>query len=125
MDSMNLYYLIAAAALAFYVWKKFQARGIGRYSPEEAKERVKSGSVLLDVRTAAERKQSSIAGSIHIPLHELSQKMKTLEKFKSREVIVYCASGARSSSAAVQLKKAGFAVGNLRGGIGAWKYANL
>jgi rhodanese-related sulfurtransferase len=125
MDSYTLYYVIAGIIILFYGMKKFQARGISQYSPVEVKERVAAGSVLVDVRTAAERKQSSIAGSIHIPLGELSAKMKSLDKFKSREVILYCASGSRSSSAAAQLKKNGFTVGNLKGGIGAWNYANL
>jgi rhodanese-related sulfurtransferase len=125
MDSLTFYYVLAGAVVLVYGWKKMQSRGIAQYTPGEARERVSAGSVLLDVRTAAERKQSSIAGSLHIPLHELSAKIKTLEKHKTREVILYCASGSRSSSAAVQLKKAGFTVGNLKGGIGAWKFANL
>ncbi len=125
MDSTTFYIILAVAIVLLYVWKKLQTRGIAQYSPVEAKERVKAGSVLLDVRTAAERKQSSIAGSLHIPLNELSAKMKSLEKHKAREVILYCASGSRSASAAVQMKKAGFIVGNLKGGIGAWNYANL
>jgi rhodanese-related sulfurtransferase len=125
MDSLTPYYVIAAIIIVVYGMKKFQARGISQYTPVEAKERVGAGSVLVDVRTAAERKQSSIAGSVHIPLSELASRMKTLDKYKSREIILYCASGARSSSAAVQLKKQGFTVGNLKGGIGAWNYANL
>ena len=125
MDSLGLYFAVAAAVVLFYGWKKFQTRGIPQYTPAQARERVAAGSMLLDVRTAAERKQSSIAGSLHIPLNDLPVKMKTLEKFRTREVIVYCASGSRSSSAAVQLKKAGFSAGNLTGGIGAWNYANL
>ncbi len=125
MDSLTFYYVLAGAVVLVYGWKKLQSRGISQYTPGEARERVSAGSVLLDVRTAAERKQSSIAGSLHIPLNELSAKIKTLEKHRSREVILYCASGNRSSSAAGLLKKAGFTVGNLKGGIGAWKYANL
>lgn len=125
MDSTTLYIVLAAGVVLLFGWKKFQARGIQQYTPAEVKERLKAGSVLIDVRTAAERKQTSIAGSIHVPLNELSAKMKSLEKHKAREVILYCASGARSSSAAVQMKNAGFTVGNLKGGIGAWNYAKL
>jgi len=125
MDSTTFYIILAAAVVLLYAWKKLQSRGIAQYTPSEAKERVKAGSVLLDVRTAAERKQSSIAGSLHIPLNELPAKVKSLEKHKAREVILYCASGSRSVSAASQLKKAGFTVGNLKGGIGAWNYAKL
>ena len=125
MDSMTTYIVIASLAAAFFAWKKFQTRGIAQYSPEQARDKIKGGSVFLDVRTAAERKQSSIKGSLHIPLNELPAKMKTLERHKSQEVIVYCASGSRSSMAASQLKRAGFTADNLKGGIGAWNFSHL
>jgi rhodanese-related sulfurtransferase len=51
--------------------------------------------------------------------------MKELEKYRSREIICYCASGSRSVNAALKLKKAGFKAGNLRGGIGKWNFSNL
>jgi rhodanese-related sulfurtransferase len=125
MDSTTVIIVIAALAAALFIWKKFQMRDIPQYTPDEARSRVKAGSVLLDVRTAAERKHGSISGSMHIPLHELAAKMKTLERHKSRELIVYCASGSRSRTAAAQLKKAGFSSANLKGGFGAWNFSNL
>ena len=45
-----------------------------------------------------------------------------LEKYKSKEIICYCASGSRSVNAGLKLKKAGFTVGNLRGGIASWNF---
>jgi rhodanese-related sulfurtransferase len=120
-----MFIAVAAFAAAFMGWKKFQMRGIAQYSPEEARLKAAEGSVFLDVRTAAERKQSSIAGSLHIPLNELSTKLKTLERHKSREIIVYCASGNRSGVASVQLKQAGFKAANLKGGMGAWNFSKL
>ncbi|HLP16089.1 MAG TPA: rhodanese-like domain-containing protein [Bacteroidota bacterium] len=125
MDSLTLIIVIVSVVALFIGLKKFRMRGIPQYSPEEARQRIREGAVLLDVRTPAERKQTSIAGSLHIPLNELSAKMKTLERNKSREIIVYCASGNRSGVASVQLKKAGFNVANLQGGIGAWNFSNL
>ncbi|MGE5314345.1 MAG: rhodanese-like domain-containing protein [Acidobacteriota bacterium] len=124
MDSTIVYLVIAALIAALYIRKTLQMRGIPQYTPEEARSRMQQGSVLLDVRTPAERKQRSINGSLHIPLHELGSKMKSLERHRSREVIVYCASGSRSRMAAVQLKKAGFSAANLKGGIGAWNFSH-
>jgi rhodanese-related sulfurtransferase len=120
-----LFYVIIGIVLLIYVRKQFLIRSLSNYSGEEAKQKVASGSILLDVRTSAERKSNSIPRSIHIPVQELSARMKELEKYRSREIICYCASGSRSVSAALKLKKAGFKVGNLRGGIGTWNFANL
>jgi rhodanese-related sulfurtransferase len=120
-----LFYVIIGIVLLVYVRKQFLTRSLSNYSGEEAKQKVASGSILLDVRTSAERKSNSIPRSIHIPVQELSARMKELEKYRSREIICYCASGSRSVSAALKLKKAGFKVGNLRGGIGTWNFANL
>jgi len=77
---------------------------------------------MLDVRTARERSYRSIPGSLHIPLHELNARMKELERYRSKEIICYCASGSRSISAALRLKKAGFNVANLEGGLATWNF---
>ena len=120
-----LFYVIIGIVLLIYIRKQFLTRSLSNYSGEEAKQKVASGSILLDVRTSAERKSNSIPRSIHIPVQELSARIKELEKYRNREIICYCASGSRSVSAALKLKKAGFKVGNLRGGIGTWNFANL
>lgn len=115
-------YSVLAIVVFFYIRKQFLARGLSNYSGAEAKKRMKSGSILLDVRTASERNRNSIPSSLHIPMHELSSRMKELEKHKSKEIICYCASGNRSVSAGIKLKRAGFTVGNLRGGIASWNF---
>jgi rhodanese-related sulfurtransferase len=52
--------------------------------------------------------------------------VKELERFKEKPVIVSCATGNRSGSAAAVLRKHGFTnVVNLAGGIAAWQQAGL
>ncbi len=123
MNGEQLFFYLILGFIAFlYVKKKWSARGLKNYSSAEVKERIKSGSILLDVRTARERSSRSISGSIHIPLHELGSKLNDLERHRSKEIICYCASGSRSVSAAAVLKKAGFDAANLNGGITAWDF---
>ncbi len=119
-----LFYTIIGIVLFVYVRRRLRARSLANYSGEEAKQRAATGSVLLDVRTASERKSNAIPRSLHIPLHELSARINELEKYRGKEIICYCASGNRSVSAALRLKKAGFKTGNLKGGIGAWSFSN-
>lgn len=113
-------YALLALMFVLYIRKTLLMRSLNNYSGAQAKQQVKSGSVMLDVRTAAERKSVSIPGSIHIPVQELAVRMKELDRYKGKEIICYCASGSRSVTAAIRLKKAGFTVGNLTGGIAAW-----
>ena len=110
-----------------YIRRWLLLRGMKQYSPREAAEAMKqAGSkILLDVRTAAERQRNSIKGSIHIPLHELGRRIEELNRHKNKEVICYCQSGNRSVSAAARLKKSGFTVANMKGGITEWNSSGL
>ncbi len=119
------FYVIIGVLLIVYIRKQLLARSLNNYSAAEAKQQMKSGSILLDVRTAGERASRSIPASMHIPVHELSNRLKDLEKHRGKEIICYCASGSRSVSAALKLKKAGFTVGNLKGGISSWNFSKL
>jgi rhodanese-related sulfurtransferase len=112
---------------ALYLRRWLLLRGMKQYSPQEVADAMKqSGStILLDVRTAAERQRNSIKGSIHIPLHELGRRAEELNKHRNKEVICYCQSGNRSLSAAARLKKSGFTVANMKGGIAEWNSSGL
>ncbi len=63
------------------------------------------GPFVLDVRRHDERRDRSIIGSQHVPLHELTR--RALEVPVDREVWVHCASGYRASIAASLLVRAG------------------
>jgi rhodanese-related sulfurtransferase len=83
-------------------------------------------ALVLDVRETQEWSSGHIPNARHIALGQLDKRISELEKFKSRPVIVCCASGNRSNSACGTLKRAGFErVFNLSGGIGAWTGAGL
>lgn len=121
-----LYALIAL--IAFYIIRKILLiKSIRHYSVQEASQKIKKerNVVLLDVRTDTERKKSSIRGSYHIPITSLAASDNELKKFKDAEIICYCQTGNRSLNAAAKLKKLGFNVANLRGGIIRWNAAGL
>ncbi len=66
---------------------------------------------LLDVRSEAEFSGFNAPGSLNIPVQSLiTGNTKGLDKNKT--VVVYCASGMRSTSACVWLKKPGYTVIN-------------
>jgi rhodanese-related sulfurtransferase len=83
-------------------------------------------ALVLDVREDKEFAASHIPKAKHIPLGQLAGRIKELDKFKGKPVLVTCRSGQRSASACRMLKKAGFeTVYNQAGGIIAWERANL
>ena len=124
MANEQIFFYLALGIIAFlYIRKQVLARGLQHYSALEITDRMKLGSILLDVRTAGERRSQSISGSLHIPLHELGSRLNDLEKHRSKEIICYCASGNRSVGAAIKLKKAGFQAANLKGGMASWNFS--
>lgn len=92
---------------------------IGKVAPEKAKALVQGGAKLVDVRTPAEHASGHIPGSINIPLNEVGARLKDFGD-KARPVIVYCASGVRSASAAKALKGAGFTDVHDLGSVSRW-----
>jgi len=125
-NSQIILYGVLALLIVLYVRRMMLLRSFKNYSPAEVAEKLKSNNiVLLDVRTASERQARSIKGSMHIPLHEVRRRSTELEKYKNREIVCYCATGNRSLSAAATLKKLGFTVANMKGGMADWNFSGL
>ena len=115
-----LYGLIAVIVI-FYIRRFLMLRSVTHYMPDEVKSKIKNrSSVLLDVRTPAERNGNSIKNSIHIPLNELRTRLNELNKFKEKEIICFCRSGNRSVTAASILNKNGYDSASMKGGIINW-----
>jgi len=71
---------------------------------------------LVDVRTRREYELQNIKGSVNIPSPELRTRYKELESTK--DIVVICNSGHRSSTACSLLKQKGFErVYNVSGGM--------
>jgi rhodanese-related sulfurtransferase len=83
-------------------------------------------AVVIDVRPEAEFRDGHIINAVQVPMNQLGSQLDRLAKFKKRPVIVSCRSGSQSAAACRTLRKEGFEeVYNLKGGILAWKNANL
>ena len=101
----------------------FGSKSYNNINNEELQNIIKNNknTLILDVRTVGEFRSGHIPNAKNIPVQELSSQMNNLDAYKDDDIIVYCASGGRSSSAANILSKSGFnKVYNL-GGIGNYK----
>ena len=80
-----------------------------------AQQLVQQGAVWMDVRFPSEYKFDHIPGAINMPLNEIRSSMHELDK--SKQYIVYCQTGRRSSAAAFILAQHGFQAKVLEGGV--------
>lgn len=125
-----LLFTIAAVSGGMLLWsfgKRLFVRGAPQISPVEAVRLINHRDALvLDVRVAAERGSGHIPQARHLPFNELKQRIGELEQFKNRPMVVSCQWGAQAAVACAALMKNGFSeVFVLRGGVNAWREANL
>jgi rhodanese-related sulfurtransferase len=80
----------------------------------EAQEKVAEGGVWVDVRLPSEFKHDHFKDAVNLPLNEVRQLVSTLDK--SKEYILYCQTGRRSSVAAFVLVQSGIKTFVLKGG---------
>lgn len=95
-------------------------------APAELSHRISAEPDLtvIDVRTPAEFAAAHIPGTHNVPLPELTEHAAELARTVSGPVVLMCASGARSRTAAEALTAAGHRqVGVLDGGITAYQNA--
>lgn len=124
---MKTLILLLLLIAAFFVVKRVMAGP--SISPEEAAKRVAEGTaVLIDVREPDEWGGGVAKPAVLCSLGDLrgdrAQWKKILEANKDKELILYCASGARSGVAASMLRKEGYQVVNA-GGFSSWRSAGL
>ena len=91
---------VAVAVCGFSAWAAL--------SEAEAREHLKRGAVVVDVRSADEFKAGHHAGVTNIPLADLKQRLSSVVTNKSQVVLLHCQSGRRSGIAEAELRKLGY-----------------
>ena len=85
-----------------------------------------SSVVILDVRKADEFSEEHIKGAVLIDQFQSDFVEQAQTKLpKEKTIAVYCRSGRRSANAAGKLADVGYKCVNLKGGILAWKEADM
>lgn len=121
--SQIILYGLLALVVVVYLQRFLLTRTVRRYTAAQLADRLADSSVLLlDVRTTSERNEGHIKGSVHIPVQELRSRAGELEPYRHQEIICYCRSGNRSMVAALRLRRLGFTVAHLEGGIVEWNF---
>jgi rhodanese-related sulfurtransferase len=83
-------------------------------------------ALVLDVRDPAEFAAGHIQGAKNIPVAELLSRIKEIEKFKDKPVLVHCQKGMRAKGACGILRGQQFSqLHNLQGGLDTWIDAKM
>ncbi|MEX2047180.1 MAG: MBL fold metallo-hydrolase [Chloroflexota bacterium] len=106
---------MAAADDTMTTTQQLDARSAGRLATD--------GAALIDVRERSEYALGHVPGAQHIPYEELEQRIDEVPR--ERTLVVYCASGVRSSLATSIFERHGITAANFRGGFNAWRNAGL
>jgi phage shock protein E len=77
-------------------------------SETKAREHLKNGARVVDVRTVEEYKTKSLTNVINIPLDVVKTKFPTLITNKSDVVLLHCRTGRRSGIAETELRALGY-----------------
>lgn len=86
----------------------------------------RKSALVLDVRKPDEFAQGHLQGARNIPLSQLEARLKELEKYREKPVMVVCERGGRATKAAKLLKAQQFtALHVLKGGMQAWLEAKM
>lgn len=78
-----------------------------------------SGLTVIDVRTPGEYASGHLPGALNVPLDQLDRALPALRRHHG-ELLVVCASGARSENACRLLAEHGMAAMTLTGGTQGW-----
>ncbi len=118
MDMDRFTYIAVAIGIfvAFFLLKRMASGPM--VSGEEAKRLVAEGATLVDVRSAGEFASGHIQGAKNIPVQEIGARSNEIPKGKP--VVLYCASGMRSGSAAAMLRSSGRTDVHNLGSISRW-----
>lgn len=105
---------------------RLMGQDVAEVNVQQAQSLSLQGVLLLDVREESEYAALHAPQAKLIPLGDVSSRMKEIDAYKDKPIVVVCRSGRRSAKAVAILKDAGFTqVSNVQGGMIAWEQAGL
>lgn len=123
---MNFVTLILMAGASFLNLRQQDSATV---SIEAVHRKIQSGErvVLLDVRSPQEfaGETGHLEKAMLLPVQDLTMRLEELKPFVADTIFVYCRTDNRSRSAVTILESNGFTAVRMKGGITAWRAAQL
>ena len=105
INPMNWTTILVIAAIVAVI---FIIKESGQISAKDALEKLKSGALVIDVRSVGEFNSGHLAKAINIPLDEIETALPKRVKDKNQVLLLHCASGMRSGMAKTKLIGMGY-----------------
>lgn len=96
--------IVLAVFAVFFLLKR-----AGQLSSKEALAHLKSGALVIDVRTPAEFNSGHLPGAINLPLDKIESALPRQVRDKNQVLLLHCQSGMRSGVAKKKLRALGYA----------------
>jgi rhodanese-related sulfurtransferase len=96
--------VIAAAAIGAFL----AFRHSGLISVNDARAFLKSGAMVIDVRTAGEFVAGHLPNAVNLPVHEVESSVTRVVRDKNQVLLVHCQSGSRGGAARKKLRAMGY-----------------
>ncbi len=123
MEISGVFRFSLGAAQGFLTVIDYQQANYREISSKDAAELIRNiAPLVLDVRTPGEYRRGHLKDSVLIPLQQLQARLPEIAGNRDQDVLIYCATGNRSTVAAKILIDSGFKrIYNLRQGIAGWE----
>ena len=101
--NLTIAFIILAVFTALILLKR-----TGQISTKEALAHLKSGALVIDVRTPSEFSSGHMPSAINLPLDQIETALPRRVKDKSQVILLHCQSGMRSGVAKKKLNALGY-----------------
>jgi phage shock protein E len=101
--SRLMWILVGTVIAAFVIFKQVNA-----VKPETAREWLKKGAKVIDVRSETEFQERHLSGTTNVPLDRLRDEIARVAPNKEQPLLLHCLSGTRSAAGEDTLKKMGY-----------------
>lgn len=95
--------IVGTVIAAFLIFKQSNA-----VKPATAREGLKKGALVIDVRSESEFQERHLPGAMNIPLNRLGEEIARRAPNKEQALLLHCLSGTRSGMGTSVLKKMGY-----------------
>jgi rhodanese-related sulfurtransferase len=125
MNHWSLWLALIVVLLLIFVNELFsQKKKAKELTPQSAVDLINNdNAIVIDLRDKEIYKQGHIIDSINADIADFEQ--AKMNKYKNKPIILVCARGQQSTTAAAKLKTQGYQPLVLAGGITAWQAADL
>ena len=117
------------AILSLLIWNLYGSviSGATLLEPAEVTRMInRDHAMVLDIRPPGDFETGHVLNAINIPNADLNERLKELDKYQQKSLIVYCENGTVTNQAIRILKSNGFEkIYGMKGGLAGWKNATL